>query len=1151
MKRTFFFSLFFMTTLLLPKFSAAKEEQIPLVLSPERRLPIIADVDVLVVGGTTGGVAAAASAAKYGAKTFLIAPYPYLGEDMTASLRLWLEPDEIPEDPLAVAVYHDPNRGTSTPSINKESHAFTYKTEGTINSKHPENKQKPRLSDKNANDPVQQSLQIDGNAAVIADMKEPKELGEVDLVAFLRNDDFQVNEVVYSASDDGQNWKTLGSVKLPKGRAGYDEPVSYSLQLNIPIKTRYVKAEAKRATGTERILLSELFLVPPKIKPAEEEPIDPNRPQYLPPRPMHVKKTLDETLLAAGVNFIYGSYVTAALIEEGTNRVCGVVVNNRQGEQVVLAKTIVDATLFHDFSIAVADEKSLREYQVFNRNEKVLPKQEYVVVGGEPQTFTDRFGLSGSPQVMGTYFGKWPNEAKTESGTYKLIRYRITRSNLPQNLENFESKLQSAIYHQDQQECADALWYELPYDYSQLIPKSEMERRAVIFDRKTRPINLIAQGRKLGEQFAKTAKLQPKIDPAKLRPYYSFDQPKSASSKIVGIDVPRPQQETLVDLPTLTIPASSTFPEDNNYDVIVVGGGTSGVPAAIAAGRQGVKVLLIEYLHGLGGVGTEGAIANYYWGNRVGFTAEVEGGKAAWVIEQRKQWWRQACLEANVQIQYGAMGIGAVVSPDNPKKVVGVKAAVNGVPQYLFGKAIIDATGNGDIAFAAGALPMYINADEIAVQGAGLPPKELGGRYRNTDYAFVDESDIFDSTHMFVYAKDKFPNAFDLAKILDTRERRRIVGDYVTTVLDQINERTYPDTIVQSRSNFDTHGYTVASYLEIEHPDRRGFYSYSPYRINLPRGLDGVLVSGLASSCERDAIPLMRMQPDLQNQGYALGYIAATAVKDCVPLRGVDIRKVQKHLVEIGNLPESVLIDDDNYEALKAELPEAVRNLPNSETFEGAYRIFWYPEEGRKLVREAFDAASDKKVRLCYAQMLAVMGDPVGVDLLIEKVRSYGKWDAGWNFRGMGQYGSALSPLDRFILALGRSGDKRAVPVIVEKLNLLTFADDFSHYRACSLALENLGDSSAAPALAAALKKPNVSGYVHCSIDVAKKWDKADPKVDTAEKSRRDSLLEIGLARALYRLGDQDGLGKSVLTDYAEHDLRGHFSRHARLVLGK
>jgi succinate dehydrogenase/fumarate reductase flavoprotein subunit len=56
------------------------------------------------------------------------------------------------------------------------------------------------------------------------------------------------------------------------------------------------------------------------------------------------------------------------------------------------------------------------------------------------------------------------------------------------------------------------------------------------------------------------------------------------------------------------------------YDVVVVGGGTGGAPAAIGAGRQGAKTLLLEYLHGLGGVGTIGYISSYYHGNKVGFT---------------------------------------------------------------------------------------------------------------------------------------------------------------------------------------------------------------------------------------------------------------------------------------------------------------------------------------------------------------------------------------------------------------------------------------------------------------------------------------------------------------------------------------------------
>ena len=78
------------------------------------------------------------------------------------------------------------------------------------------------------------------------------------------------------------------------------------------------------------------------------------------------------------------------------------------------------------------------------------------------------------------------------------------------------------------------------------------------------------------------------------------------------------------------------MPVLGRYDVVVIGGGTAGAPAGIGAARRGAKTLVVEYLHGLGGVGTTGAISKYYHGNRVGFTTEVAGG-ASWVIEQRQE----------------------------------------------------------------------------------------------------------------------------------------------------------------------------------------------------------------------------------------------------------------------------------------------------------------------------------------------------------------------------------------------------------------------------------------------------------------------------------------------------------------------------------
>ena len=44
------------------------------------------------------------------------------------------------------------------------------------------------------------------------------------------------------------------------------------------------------------------------------------------------------------------------------------------------------------------------------------------------------------------------------------------------------------------------------------------------------------------------------------------------------------------------------------YDVLVAGGGPAGIGAAVAAGREGLKTLLVESNGMLGGVSTAGAL---------------------------------------------------------------------------------------------------------------------------------------------------------------------------------------------------------------------------------------------------------------------------------------------------------------------------------------------------------------------------------------------------------------------------------------------------------------------------------------------------------------------------------------------------------------
>ncbi|MHC4181397.1 MAG: FAD-dependent oxidoreductase, partial [Planctomycetota bacterium] len=574
------------------------------------------------------------------------------------------------------------------------------------------------------------------------------------------------------------------------------------------------------------------------------------------------------------------------------------------------------------------------------------------------------------------------------------------------------------------------------------------------------------------------------------------------------------------------------------YDVVVIGGGTAGAPAGIAAARKGAKTLVVEYLHGLGGVGTQGAISKYYWGNRVGFTATVPG-KSGWVIEQKMEWWRSELLRAGGEIWFGSIGCGALVDDD---RVIGAVVATPQGRGVVLAAAVIDATGNADVAAAAGAECMYTDASEFGMQGTGLPGRKLGETYNNTDFTITDETDMVDVWQLFVHSKDKYKNAFDHGRLIDTRERRRIVGDFTINLLDQINLRTYPDSVVTAYSNFDTHGYTIDPYLLLEHPEHGGFKVNVPYRSMLPKGLEGILVVGLGISAHRDAVPLIRMQPDIQNGGYAAGVAAAMAARQNLVPRKIDVHALQKHLVEIQNLKPSVLTDKDSYPMSDEKIAEAVARFKDGK--KGAAVILAHPRKALPLLKEAY-AAADAGHKMAYARALATMGDPTGLDVLMSEVRAAG-WDRGWNYRGMGQFGSALSPLDNLIVIMGRTRDPRAVPVILEKLKSLTPEHDFSHHRAAGLALELIGDKSAVGPLADLLAKPGMTGHVHSSIEIARQREA--PGGTNAVETRRESLRELLLARSLYRCGDHKGLGKKILQAYTE-DLRGHLARHAQAVL--
>jgi flavin-dependent dehydrogenase len=970
-----------------------------------RKIPVAYDVDVVVVGGASGGVAAAVAAAHDGARVFLAAERPYLGEDICGTYRLWLEPDEVPTSPLAKKVFAEP--AVSSLMRNKE-----------------------------------------------------------------------------------------------------DRPL----------------AESESAAAR------------------------------IPPTPMQIKRTLDEALLEAGVQFLYGCYVTDVL-HDSDGKPAGIVMANRSGRQAVKAKVIIDATPRSAVArIAGADfEPYPAGPQTFS----------YIVVGDRLQSGRELTARKmpapiltddGPARYAFEYTLKIPMEDGSFASFAKAEQVARDKTWNPTVVDAAETVFQVPPDPLKGRKSISGAWPGAEkIDLDAFLPNSidrlfvlggcaDISRRAAA--KLLRPLELM----KVGDRIGKTAASKAKNIPTPVDVGVRGEALQSAGlgdvrENLAGI---RTEQKGLTSVSA----DKRAAPVLGEYDVVVVGGGTGGAPAGIAAARKGAKALIVEYLHGLGGVGTMGYISSYYYGYINGFTREIDDGVAGyggyggakggeWNIEWKKEWYRSELRKAGADVWFGVLGCGAFVENGRVKGVVVATPAGRGV---VLAEVVIDSTGNADVAASAGAACVYTDGTSVAVQGAGLPPLKLGAGYTNTDWTFIDDGDVIDTWCAFVIAKKKFKDAYDLGQLLDTRERRRIVGDFTMSPMDVSLGRTYPDTIAIARSNFDSHGFTIHPVFMIKPPDREEIFVNVPYRCLLPNGLDGILVTGLGVSAHRDAMPVIRMQADIQNQGYAAGLAAAMAAESGKSVRDVDIKALQKYLVEKGNLSERVLNDKDSFPLPYEKIAEAVERVVND--FNGLEIILAQQQDAMPLLRKAYEDSLAGKNKLMYAHILGMLGDPTGAGVLAEAVRRR-DWDKGWNYTGMGQFGMSLSELDSLIIALGRTRDKLALGPIVDKLDRLDANSEFSHCRAVAMALESLGDAAAAEPLARLMAKPGIRGHAFTDINRAM-LGTPDSPVDTT--TRNQSLRELILARALYRCGDYEGLGEKVLKEYAG-DLRAHYARHAGAVL--
>ncbi len=872
--------------------------------------------------------------------------------------------------------------------------------------------------------------------------------------------------------------------------------------------------------------------------------------------PMRVKKTLEAALLESGVDFLLGCCVTDVLFD-GEGQPAGIVMANRAGRQAVVAKVVIDAT-----QRAVVAKMAGAEHRPWVPGKHVCRR---VVLGGGPTSSAEparRIAAGVEAEGQKLHYYEYSLELDLGDGSFP-------------ELAEAEQRMRDLTYREGQLRAAERMWFFPPDPIRGRAPAADWRRgepwavghfrprnvdRVYVLgpaadvpraaaDKIMRPTVLESLGRTVGREAAREARNTP--PPAEAGTRGRVGRPIRAGDVREVLTGLRPAGGS-----SRTAAATErSLPVLAEADVLVVGGGTSGACAAIGSARQGVDVLVVEYQEGLGGVGTVGLIGRPYHGQNLGFTREVPFCDRRHNNEYKMEWFRRQIRRGGGRIWLGVLGCGAFADDNRVRGAVVATPLGRGV---VLADVVIDATGNGDVAVAAGADSMYgADPDDIALQGTGLPTRPLASSYVNTDYLLVDESDMVDTWRALVGARlAATSDAYDMGTFIQTRERRRVIGDHVLSYLDQIAGRTYADSVVLSGSDYDSHGYPSEPFFALiphteqtiraNHPAPGGT-CYTPYRCLLPRGLEGMLVTGLAISMHRDASAMVRMQKDMHNQGYAAGVAAAMAVeRRCTP-RQIDVKALQAHLVEIGNLPESVLADGDSFPLSRESIDSAVTQIADEQQTRAARCralavVLSHGERSRPALREAF-ASAEGDARLTYAKILGFLGERGAAPVLIEALGQVHTWDEKIYQGKMAEYAHLPTPIDALILALGDTRDRQATAAVLEKLDMLDAEVTLSHHRAVALALEQIGDPAAAGPLARLLQKPGMRGHAMPELE---------PLYDRQQEKRRRTgpLREIVLARALYRCGDHEGLGEGILREY-QRDLRGVFARHATVVLGR
>ncbi len=1102
------------------------------VVEGEKSIPVTAEVDVLVVGGTSAGVAAALEAKKAGASVYLAGPAPYLGEDVAGTLELGFGEKCTPaSDPILRRLRTDAialaDYGYHFGRGKKAIGGWQYRNDGG-------SKFQTRSMPVNPGD----CALLKGDFTVDCRFGAPRRIKEIRVVMIENLDKTRdaarsVDHRQLIKPGEGLGPLTGGvKVKINDGeakgrvltlareakevflsgsavRAG--EPVPHDthgmqgskyVTFSAPVDLEFTASsvECIAAEGAVCQLISRIHFLLAEVSESENEP-----------SPLKVKKTFDSLLVENDIGFITGAPVTDVVVDDA-GEVAGAVVANRSGRQAIIAKSVVDAT----------------RYGMFTRLGRPL--------GGiaGPTGFTRVVIAENPPEgVKAEYLHDWKILGYGRTG--RAYRCELTLDMKDGSDAAFTAaelaarELTRVPSTMDDADCLRLV--NIPVPPSRRHVRTAMDAGTLS--------EKLARGRRLGADAAKEAQSRAAIARAHVEvPHSAVEGKVKVMEALGGL---RPYDRFIA---RRTIPeAARELPLMGEYDVVVVGGGTAGAPAATAAARAGAKTLLVEYLYVLGGVSSEGMITGYYCGNHCGFTQEFNERagvtKPSYGNLRNDNVFTSFCREAGCDMLFGAFGEGALVENDT---VVGV-VVVTGQGRFVVrAKTVIDATGNSDIAAAAGSDTEFIGIGDFALQSAGQAPHRLGKGGANSDFNLVNDPCAWDLWVFGVRSRAGQPDSWDVAQVVDSRERRRIVPDYRLEGWDVNHPRIFHDTMVQPFSNQDSHGFLKDEYGYIaeakKNPESRAFSANVPLRSFLPKKLKSIAVVGLGKGVARDVVPIVRMRADLQNEGYSLGLAAAMAVKSAGnDFRKLDVKGVQRALVEKGILRDEVLAWDKDEEVDDTTFSAAMVSIGSG--LKGSGLALAYPWRAIPILRRHLAEAQTLEARQAYALVLGVLGDAAGAEVLADMVR--GRNRCKIDRKGI-RYSGALVNIGMAV-ALGRTKADCAIKPISRMVAKLSGDSSMSDFRRACLAAEAHGAAAFAPELAKLLAKPGVGGWSRRRIEELEPTGGygIGPEIDRC-------IRELTVARTLFACGDHEGLGRATLEAYAK-DPRGVFAEHANKVL--